>query len=311
MPTLRSSARQSAKDSSAVPPNQAAHLDEKAVTAATIQPVLVTFDHQSELPTQSRIQSLPSQLTRGTTRLGRADHTLLLGKQAELREISPIVPRDFERHAASTVGATSIFVQAEAGTAVCISPDGLLLTCSHCIAETAAEVDATQHFWLLFADGQAIMAKCVAWDGRRDLALLRIIAAQPSSRPSSSFPFCRIAELAPETLTRLICVGQPGADDLESLDPGRKTGYEVLHVSNGLYHGIAPDVTDPEDNSEIGALMHDCWTYWGHSGAPLLERRTGKLVGLHSSWDDRTAMRRGVPLVAIRSFLKEQGVPAD
>jgi V8-like Glu-specific endopeptidase len=50
--------------------------------------------------------------------------------------------------------------------------------------------------------------------------------------------------------------------------------------------------------------MHGCWTYWGHSGAPLLDAN-GKLVGLHSSWDDTTAMRRGVPLEAIRAFLEE------
>lgn len=27
---------------------------------------------------------------------------------------------------------------------------------------------------------------------------------------------------------------------------------------------------DLHNNEEIGALKHDCWTYWGHSGAPLL-----------------------------------------
>ena len=31
--------------------------------------------------------------------------------------------------------------------------------------------------------------------------------------------------------------------------------------------------------------------------------RTGGLLGLHSSWDDKTAMRHGVPLVAVRAFL--------
>lgn len=50
--------------------------------------------------------------------------------------------------------------------------------------------------------------------------------------------------------------------------------------------------------------MHDCWTYWGHSGAPLLERRTGQLVGLHSSWDEETGMRRGVGCEAIAGFLE-------
>jgi hypothetical protein len=37
----------------------------------------------------------------------------------------------------------------------------------------------------------------------------------------------------------------------------------------------------------------------------LLRRGDGALVGLHSSWDDKTAMRHGIPWVAIEEFLKE------
>lgn len=63
-------------------------------------------------------------------------------------------------------------------------------------------------------------------------------------------------------------------------------------------------LTSAQDNSEIGALMHDCWTYWGHSGAPLVEVRSGLLVGLHSSWDEDTDMRRGIGGEAIGAFLE-------
>lgn len=63
---------------------------------------------------------------------------------------------------------------------------------------------------------------------------------------------------------------------------------------------------DPDNNSEIGSLKHDAWTYWGHSGAPLLKAVDGTLIGLHSSWDDKTAMRHGVPLIAIKHFLQQQ-----
>jgi hypothetical protein len=72
---------------------------------------------------------------------------------------------------------------------------------------------------------------------------------------------------------------------------------------------MIPDI-DPQDNSEIGTLKHDAWTYWGHSGAPLLRRVDGSLLGLHSSWDDSTAMRHGVPLAAIKAFLREH-LPKD
>ena len=158
----------------------------------------------------------------------------------------------------------------------------------------------------------------MAWDGRRDLALLRVVTAQvdESSSPFSdgeggkkkstfiAFPAVAIAEGSPKTGAKLVCVGHPGSEDLEADVEGVKTGYDMLHLSEGRYRGCAPG-QDVHDNEEIGALMHDCWTYWGHSGAPLLERDTGMLVGLHSSWDDTTGMRRGVALEAIRAFLDE------
>ncbi|GJC81026.1 hypothetical protein ColLi_03864 [Colletotrichum liriopes] len=212
---------------------------------------------------------------------------------------------------ASSVMATLVFAQEEAGTAVCISPGGILLTCSHCIAETADEFDFHKSHWLLFASGQVVEAKPLAWDAKRDLALLKIIAAQPSpALPSTAatssppFPFITPSPTPPPLQTRLICVGHPGSEDLEAADPGTKTDYGVLHLSTGTFRGCAAG-QDPQDNSEIGALMHTCWTYWGHSGAPLLERRTGMLVGLHSSWDDETGMRRGVAWEAIVGFLEE------
>ncbi|KLJ07592.1 hypothetical protein EMPG_16950 [Blastomyces silverae] len=101
----------------------------------------------------------------------------------------------------------------------------------------------------------------------------------------------------------IICIGQPGSEDLESTTD-RKTDYGLVEISHGAFRGMIPGA-DPCDNSEIGTLKHDAWTYWGHSGAPLLNKKDGRLIGLHSSWDDQTGMRHGVPLVAIEIFLRE------
>ncbi len=78
-----------------------------------------------------------------------------------------------------------------------------------------------------------------------------------------------------------------------------------MEVSEGTFRGMVTDA-DPQDNSEIGTLKHDAWKYWGHSGAPLLREADGTLIGLHSSWDDHTAMRHGVPLIAIKQFLQQK-----
>ncbi|KAF2116684.1 trypsin-like cysteine/serine peptidase domain-containing protein [Lophiotrema nucula] len=226
----------------------------------------------------------------------------------------------------NAVNATLVFAQEEAGTAICISPTGLLLTCSHCVAESQDALDLSRSWWLLFSSGRIVQAQTVKWDPVRDLALLRIVAAQEpvgsvtydfdvSSKPTPSFPYVDVAEEMVNAKNDLLCVGHPGSEDLEASVPGRKTGYDVLHISEGKFRGYA-EGQDVHDNSEIGALMHDCWTYWGHSGAPLIRRGrktkkvgeneegVGELVGLHSSWDDETGMRRGVGLDAIRAFLE-------
>lgn len=266
----------------------------------------------TETSQRDYVQVLPEQLMVSVTRLLRKDHQRMLQKQAHLRTYDITIPRDFRPHS-TAVHASLVFAQEEAGTAVCVAPDGLLLTCSHCVAETEDDLDYEQLHWLLFADGRVVGAKCVSWDAQRDLALLRIVSAQgpftnsqdtaQAVEPTLAFPFVRLADAPLPLGSRLVCIGHPSSVFLENDQTGTETKYDVLHVSTGTFRGYA-EGQDIEDNSEIGALMHDCWTYWGHSGAPILHRRSGKLIGLHSSWDDETAMRRGVTLEAIRAFLQ-------
>lgn len=290
-------------------------------------------------------RELPTPITKHTTCLSTTEHTLLRKKQRWLQTYEVSVPDD-SAHIRQAVNATLVFAQDCAGTAVCVSPDGLLLTCSHCVAETeedylAGKNDGTTQ-WLMFASGRIVQTKCVAWDAKLDLALLRVVAAQAQqqqqlsisttilserahgtpadpieldeesfvSSEESSFPSVKLpAQHQPLAKNRrVICIGHPGSEDLEVDTPGVKTDYDVLHVSEGRSHGHAKD-QDIFDNSEIGALMHDCWTYWGHSGAPLIDRAEGTLVGLHSSWDSETGMRRGITLLAITQFLQQHEQP--
>ncbi|KAF2396348.1 trypsin-like serine protease [Trichodelitschia bisporula] len=245
------------------------------------------------------IQTLPSPFT--ARDFPKALLGLLTKKKTWLATHTPSFPIPHTPALQTVLSSTLIFVQEEAGTAVCISPAGLLLTCAHCVAETPTELDLSQPLWLLFSSGLAVRAHCISWDAKRDLALLRITAAQ-SSTPT--FPYTPLPQGPPRLHAHLICVGQPGGEDLESALPGAKTGYDVVHVSTGRFRGYAAG-QDKQDNAEIGALKHNCWTYWGHSGAPLVEVEKGNLVGLHSSWDDQTGMRRGIGIEAIVAFIDE------
>lgn len=257
------------------------------------------------IPLPEKLSSKQPGLTAATLRTLNSKRHWLLNHKIQLpRHMPP---------STEAINATLVFAQEEAGTAICISSNGLLLTCFHCVAETIEELanPKARTKWLLFASGRAVKAECIAWDPRRDLALLKVVAAQPEPGSSVStnednklsFPWISLARTAPVVGTPLVCIGHPGAEDLESNTPGRKTGYDVLHVSEGEYRGYA-EGADPQDNSEIGALMHNCWTYWGHSGAPLVERDTGMLVGLHSSWDKRTGIRRGIGWEALKVSLE-------
>ncbi|OJD16058.1 hypothetical protein AJ78_03731 [Emergomyces pasteurianus Ep9510] len=243
-----------------------------------------------------------------------AELKLLHRKQIRLSHDAPKTLASISsKHLRNALAASLIFAQHEAGSAVCIGSAGWVITCAHCFGETKEEyITSPRTRWLLFYDGRAVQVECRVWDGKCDLALLKIIAIESydasttrGDNNGTSFPFVALSPRMPAVNTPIICIGQPGSEDLESTT-NQKTNYDLVEVSRGSFRGIIPGV-NPCDNSEIGTLKHDAWTYWGHSGAPLLKAMDGNLVGLHSSWDDKTGMRHGVPLVAIEGFLRDHG----
>ena len=180
-----------------------------------------------------------------------------------------------------------------------------------------------------------IGARCIAWDQGRDLALLKVTHAQPSRSGEGEvgnrirkFPCVKLPPRTftakskpgrgkssykePPVSTPLVAIGHP-SDEHPDDPPGIKAyGSEhrrVLQLSSGRYLGIAPDkMANPQDNSDTGAMRHDCWTYWGYSGGPVFERDSGVLVGVHVDWNpEEPLVKRAVPWVAVEGFLEENG----
>jgi S1-C subfamily serine protease len=244
--------------------------------------------------------------------LAKEELKLLREKQTRLRSTAnntlSNLPPGAAAHIRNALESTLIFAQYEAGTAVCVDASGWILTCAHCFGDDEEEYRmANKRRWLLFYTGLAVQVECRFWDPQRDLALLKVVAIESDGAKIGDVPafrFVALSENKPSYRMPILCIGQPGRDDLESTSALR-TKYNLVEVSEGTFRGMARGA-DPQDNSEIGSLMHDAWTYWGHSGAPLIREADGTLVGLHSSWDDRTAMRHGIPVVAIREFLSEK-----
>lgn len=274
--------------------------------SAVLPPVILSIQPStSSSPSEFRMVA-PGATLPG---LDSTELSLLRKKQRQLQSsasatLSSLLSRN---HPRTALEASLIFAQHEAGTAVCIDATGWVLTCSHCFGDTEEEWRAKKCKWLLFYTGLAVQVECRAWDSMRDLALLKIIAIESGASQKTDnpvFSFVPLSASAPLPKTLIFCVGQPGSDDLESTTD-RRTNYNLIEVSEGKFCGMIPGA-DPDNNSVIGSLKHNAWTYWGHSGAPLLKAVDGTLIGLHSSWDDKTAMRHGVPLIAIKHFLQQQ-----
>ena len=104
-------------------------------------------------------------------------------------------------------------------------------------------------------------------------------------------------------------VGNPCDFDLEDGGAYGATDFEppVFHTSVGRTGRYDLEF----EKKGIGALSHSAWTYWGHSGAPLL-CADGGLAGLHSTWDEertlRECNRHAVGGPDLRDFLQQAGV---
>ena len=270
---------------------------------AAQSPIIYTSSSAPEEP----ITRIPP--TTKLPHLNPSELSLLRKKQAQLSSTATLTLASLPDPAhLNALFSTLIFAQHEAGTAVCIHPAGWLLTCAHCFGDDEKEYEeAEKRRWLLFYTGQAALVECRVWDVKRDLALLKVITIESLiSGPSDSVPvfsYLKVDEGNPRVGLKVLCIGQPGRDDLEA-EGSRKTKYNLIEISEGRFRGMVKG-QDPQDNGQIGSLMHDAWTYWGHSGAPIISAERGSLVGLHSSWDDQTAMRHGIPGIAVREFLKE------
>ena len=173
-------------------------------------------------------------------------------------------------------------------------------------------------------------------------------AASRSSPEGEALPSAAVATEPVERGGRLFCVGNPSNVDLEKIGHGRiEFDPPTWHGSEGTCMGYE-DATSaalresmasrgrPPTRGELKqvaeacavdaaagtTLMHTCWTYWGHSGAPLIDA-SGKVCGLHCSWDPHSGMRHAQKLehlqtvlakaedaVAVRRDGKKRGAPS-
>ena len=148
------------------------------------------------------------------------------------------------------------------------------------------------------ARGAHGVAECVAADEASDVALLRYVDAPPEGLGALQLG----GEGDDAAGTPVLAVGNPYDWDLEGAVGAqpRKNGYTPFWVSAGKLQGEING--DDAAAKGVGPQRHGCWTYWGHSGCPIVGA-DGTVLAMHNSWDDTNGQRHAVPLRTMRAFV--------
>jgi hypothetical protein len=121
------------------------------------------------------------------------DLELALEKSERMKNESSLYEAEIQEHArqnkygdvANLHASTLIFAQEEGGSAVVVTTNGDILTCSHCLG---SEAEIGSQWCLLFGDGGLCLAEAYALDERADLALLRIVGLYDDTTASWTPP---------------------------------------------------------------------------------------------------------------------------
>lgn len=174
---------------------------------------------------------------------------------------------------AETVRASTVAVRlgrAGAGSGVIWAADGAIVTNAHVASRPRAEV--------VLSDGRRFEASVERRDAERDLALLRIEAADlPAAAVRDA------ADLRPGEV--LVAVGHP------------------LGVPNAVVMGIAHARVSPQHRF----VQADLRLAPGNSGGPLADAR-GRVVGINSMVARGVAL--AVPSAAVERFVRAEPAPA-
>jgi hypothetical protein len=195
----------------------------------------------------------------------------------------------------------------EFGTAVCINKNGYILTCSH--AAPPFEDEKNKESIYIFPDGEIVKTITIEKNEQLDLALLKIIEIFKNGKfikktPQKKFLYSKIKSSNENEKIgeNIFCIGNPCFIIYNDNKKLEKNNYKPFWISFGKIKGYLKDKIYGENN--LGPLIHDCWTYWGHSGAPIFNIN-GEIIGMHNSWNEKNANRHGISLLGINLFLSK------
>ena len=186
-----------------------------------------------------------------------------------------------------------------------------ILTCSH--ATPPFEEEESKESLYIFPNGDLVKTLTIEKDEKLDLALLKIIEIYENERyfkieeiPEKKFIYSKI-KVTPKKENekvgeKIFCIGNPCFAMYDDYGKFEKNKYKPFWVTFGKIKGYIGDAIYCK--KELGPLIHNCWTYWGHSGAPIFNKY-GEIVGMHNSWNDKNGDRHGLSLLGIHKFISK------
>lgn len=162
----------------------------------------------------------------------------------------------------SYVVAVNIFTEDHGG----FGATGVLIDTRHVVTNYHILEDDTSKMWIEWAsvlDREAVNAKVVFTDKENDLLLLEL-------EEEVTYKTANISGERPVFLgEEIFILGFPEATQI--------SGTSTLHVFNGLV-----SAEQPRSKNDFPRLILDAKVMQGNSGGPVIDRKTGNIVGLIS-----------------------------
>ena len=169
-------------------------------------------------------------------------------------------------------------ISEEFGSAVCIHENGYVLTCAH--AAPPFENEPNKESLYIFPNGEIVKTLTLEKNEELDLALLKIIEIYENEKfvdiknLDKKFPFSNIKYNSKENEKigeNIFCIGNPCFTIYDDKGKMEKNKYKPFWISFGKIKGYMKD--NIYCKNDLGPLIHNCWTYWGHFGLQYLMER--------------------------------------
>eukprot|EP01083_Nonionella_stella_P081676 225142_1 len=200
-----------------------------------------------------------------------------------------------------------VFVSTDSyfGSGICIDSKGIILTAKHCIGDNIQISFPDSH-------GRASVSynncQSIGMSDKYDLALIQIYCGDHDNTDndieeqkqfkSIPFPVAKVATKAIKKQEAIYIIGHPA--NSKRLNQTKSASQQ--NICGGKIVTLPSKKALLKEQNIMGGIKHNCVTFGGHSGAPLLNTN-GEIVGIHVTCDNFEGT--AITQQAIQQFINE------